>query len=281
MQRHLRRKFRLITWAAHRTHSALHYPQRCNNHVKSPTHNEWERSVPSNAFLLCNICRLLRQVECIITFSQSGHIAAQVPPRARKSSRTSAAILSCVMTAPPIRRAWCPRRCRRCSDVQRRKCRQRIRRHQGCVRRSNRKRRELQNGGEKSSRDSQRRNRDRFAPLVTFQTQRTYLMTWSFHKFKEWLRIRRKSSGGFLPLWPYPLFRRWAPWPVFGSVAGRLKSPPLLIFFEVYPKLRISNDSTKVLVGSMRPATRSYVQLKIAYGHRDFQTSQGGTSGLE
>src|ERR1700722_6638830 len=37
-----------------------------------------------------------------------------------------------------------------------------------------------------------------------------------------------RTKVGFAPYRPYPFSRRLAPWP-FGSVAGRLKSPPLLI----------------------------------------------------
>jgi hypothetical protein len=42
------------------------------------------------------------------------------------------------------------------------------------------------------------------------------------------LEIMGRTKVGFAPYRPYPFFRRLAPWP-FGSVAGRLKLPPLVI----------------------------------------------------
>jgi hypothetical protein len=46
------------------------------------------------------------------------------------------------------------------------------------------------------------------------------------------------SKVGFCPYtWPYPPFLALAPWLFLGSVAGRLKSPSLLIQNEGYRNL--------------------------------------------
>src|SRR6267143_1133658 len=48
-------------------------------------------------------------------------------------------------------------------------------------------------------------------------------------------KVWERTNGGFLPRSrPYPFFRRLAPWPFLGSVAGRPKSPSLLIHTEAY-----------------------------------------------
>src|SRR6266851_9147518 len=92
-----------------------------------------------------------------------------------------------------------------------------------------RRQREKRDGGEIRSRGSRRENQ----PLANYQKlqMNRYAKT-SFLQLREEKmpsKVMGRTKVGFAPYRPYPFFRRLAPWPFCGSVAGRLKTPSLLI----------------------------------------------------